>query len=153
MSSQQLRVLRVILIATVVILSGTYGWLTYEASAARKVLATAEVDRSVAESLAAVHRVRLALERVRRLPYDSATLHLSVRRQDGTVTLERAGTTLVQTMVQVAWPVGIDTIATVAPDTIRSTKGTVVTTDRVTSPVEFRAITRSLMPGALIYVQ
>jgi hypothetical protein len=147
------RTLRLALIVTVAGLSATYGWLTFEESSARRVLAASASDRSAAESLLATNRVLLALHRVRQTAYDTAPLQLVVHRQDGTMTLERAGMPLIRTVMRVTWPIGIDTIATVTADTIRSTRGTVISADRAASPTDFRAMTRSLAPGAVIYVQ
>lgn len=147
------RTLRFAVITTVVGLSAAYGWLAYEHSAAQKVVAVASVEQSAAESLAATNHVLLALHRVRRTAYDSAALHLVVRRQDSTVTLERAGTSLVRMVVRAAWPIGIDTVATVSADTIRTTKGSVLSADLAQSPTVFRAITRSLSSGVVVYVE
>lgn len=141
------------MVATVVGLAAAYGWLAYEHSAAQKVLAAAAAEQSEAESLAATNRVLLALQRARRAAFDSAALHLVVRRQDSTVTLERAGTSLVRMAVRTAWPIGIDTVAAVSADTIRTSKGSILSSDVAQSPTVFRAITRSLSSGVVVYVE
>ena len=102
--------------------------------------------------LVARAEVRLALERARLTPYDSAPVHLVLSRADGRLTLGRGAIILRRASLVTAAAVGLDRVVTVGAEGVDLADGGRLDAAAGLTPADLAVLRRLVRPGAIVYV-
>lgn len=102
--------------------------------------------------LVAQAEVRLALERARLTPYDSAPVHLVLSRADGRLTLGRGPVILRRASLVTAAAVGLDRVVTVDADGVELAHGGRLDAVAGLTAADLAVLRRLVRLGTVVYV-
>jgi len=126
-------------------------WAGETQAAVARTAANRAATRRTEEAVARA-RVRLALERARLSPYQTAPVHLVVSRADARLGVERGAVVLRMEGIVTVLPVGIDTVRSVGTAGLRLAGGGRLDAAAGLSAADLTVLRRLVRPGTVIYV-
>lgn len=126
-------------------------WTEAARSATVQTDALRDATRRTRE-LVARAEVRLALERARLTPYDSAPVHLVVSRADGRLTLGRGPVILRRAALVTAASIGLDRVVAVGAAGVDLADAGRLDAAAGLTPADLAVLRRLVRPGVVVYV-